>query len=111
MRDAGWPDALMRQTSDHCGSWVRYLLATHARKVCDFFLTHHLRVYSGISGFLPLLRKRKKKSPRTLSEVIVWYFPNAKLGTCCELAWLLRWKRAWPSVTNPCAYTVAVSDS
>ena len=34
-----------------------------------------------------------------------------KLGTCCGWARLLRWKRAWPSITNPCAYTTAVSQS
>ena len=109
-----WPDTLMRQISDHCGSWVRYLLAAHVRKVCDFFLARHLRIYSRISRFLPLLNKKKKEKRNPLEHLgsyAAWYFPNAKLGTCCELAWLLRWKRAWSSMTNPCAYTTAISES
>ena len=47
----------------------------HVRKVCDFFLARHLRVYSGISGFLPLLRKRKE-IPGTLGKLCSVVFPK-----------------------------------
>ena len=66
--DSGWFDALMHQTT--CGSWVQYPLGIHVREVCDFFLARCLRVHSGISGFLPLLRKRKKEIPWTLWEIM-----------------------------------------
>ena len=85
-------------------------MVAHVKKVCNFFFAHYVRVYSGISGFLPLLkRKREKKSFGRLGKL--WYFSNAKLGTCCGGVLLLRWKRAWPSTTNLYIYTVAVSDS
>ena len=37
------------------------MLMFSEEKVDNFFLAHHLRVYSGVSGFLPLLRKRRRK--------------------------------------------------
>ena len=73
----------MCQTSDHCGSWVHYLLAAHVRKVCDFFLALHLRVYSRISAFFPMLRKKKKEIPGTLWEVMqrgISQMPNLALA-------------------------------
>ena len=113
IRNEGWSDTLMHRNS-FWPLWIMssILLAAHVRKVCNFFFAHHLRVYSRISGFLPLLRKREIEIPwNTLESYAVLYFPNAKLGTCCGWAWLLRWKRAWPSVTNPCALTMVVKDS
>ena len=45
-------------------------IGAHVRKVCDLFLIGPLRVYSGISGFLPLIkRKEKEKSPGTLGKL------------------------------------------
>ena len=67
-----WPDVLMRLTSEPCGTCVQYPLAPHVRKVCDFFLARHLRVYSGISGFPTsgkTWKKKKKKSLGTLGKL------------------------------------------
>ena len=65
----------------------------HERKGFVFLLACHRGVYSGISGFLLLLRKRKLL--KHVGRYAVLYFPNIKLGTCSWWAWLLRSRRAW----------------
>ena len=73
---SGWPVVLMCQISDYLGSWAHYPLATHVSKVGIFFLALHVRVYSGISGFLPLLRKRKRNPLEHFGKLCSMVFPK-----------------------------------
>ena len=82
--DEGWPDVLMCQTSDHCGSWVRYPLAAHV-KCLRFLPCLSSEGFFQDLWFPPSAKKEKAKEiPGTLGTYAAWYFPNAKLGTCCR---------------------------
>ena len=83
--------------------WLPFAAHSTCQRGLQFFLGRHLRVYSGISGFLPLLRKIKNKYPGTLWQVIQHGISQwlTRLRTSCRWAQLLRWKKAWASITNP----------
>ena len=80
-------------------------MATHVRKVCDFFLARHLRVYSGFSGFLSLKEKEVPWNTEKICSVVFPQPPNLAIAAVSPAS---RWERAWPSTTNPCIYTAAL---